>query len=124
MVISNVFEMFIRKFPQLEEEIKKNLKDNMVDINDGIYVIWGMGVMPSVIRMIDCIADNEKVGSSIFDFFEEMASGGNEELKELLMYSTLETLGDDKIRLSTSRRLMKKETRYLSEKIEAYLGRD
>jgi hypothetical protein len=116
--------MFIRKFPQLEEEIKKNLKDNMVDINDGIYVIWGMGVMPSVIRMIDCIADNEKVGSSIFDFFEEMASGGNEELKELLMYSTLETLGDDKIRLSTSRRLMKKETRYLSEKIEAYLGRD
>ena len=47
----------------------------------------------------------------------------DEELKELLMYSTLETLGDDYKRLEISRQFMKNETKKLSERVEAFLGR-
>ena len=38
------------------------------------------------------------------------ANEDDEELKELLMYSTLETLGDDYKRLEISRQFMKNET--------------
>ncbi|SFS10200.1 DUF7674 family protein [Anaeromicropila populeti] len=118
MTINNIFEIFISKFPQLNEDINKNLKDNMVDTNDGIYVLWGMGVMPCVNKIIDNIENYEDLISSIFDFFEEMANGDDEELKDLLMYSTLETLGDDEKRLNISRQFMKNETKLLSEKVE------
>ena len=114
---------FLERFPQLNVDINKNLKDNLVDINDGIYVLWGMGIMPSVNKTIDCIGKHENLVSEIFDFFEEMANEDDEELKELLMYSTLETLGDDYKRLEISRQFMKNETKKLSERVEAFLGR-
>jgi len=114
---------FLERFPQLNVDINKNLKDNLVDINDGIYVLWGMGIMPSVNKTIDCIEKHENLVSEIFDFFEEMANEDDEELKELLMYSTLETLGDDYKRLEISRQFMKNETKKLSERVEAFLGR-
>lgn len=121
--ISNVFEKFISKFPQLNDDINTNLKENRADTNDGIYVLWGMGVMPSVIKMIEHMENNHNIITSIFDFFEEMAIGHDEELKELLMYSTLETLGDDEERLKISRQFMKNETKILSGKVETFLGR-
>lgn len=111
------------KFPQLYADISQNLKDNMVDTNDGIYVLWGMGVMPCINKIIDDIGNYEDVVLGIFDFFEEMANGDEEELKELLMYSTLEKLGDDENRLEISRQFMKKETKILSNKVETFFGR-
>ena len=123
MTINNVFEIFMSKFPQLYADISQNLKDNMVDTNDGIYVLWGMGVMPCINKIIDDIGNYEDVVLGIFDFFEEMANGDEEELKELLMYSTLEKLGDDGNRLEISRQFMKKETKILSDKVETFFGR-
>ena len=123
MTINNVFEIFMSKFPQLYADISQNLKDNMVDTNDGIYVLWGMGVMPCINKIIDDIGNYEDVVLGIFDFFEEMANGNEEELKELLMYSTLEKLGDDGNRLEISRQFMKKETKILSDKVETFFGR-
>lgn len=123
MTINNVFEMFLKRFPQLNAEINKNLTDCMIDRNDGLYVLWGMGIMPSVNRLIDNYEENEDLVSEIFDFFEEMANIDDEELKELLMYSTLETLGDYDNRLEISRKFMKNETKKLSERVETFLGR-
>jgi len=111
------------RFPQINDDIKKNLIDNMVDINDGIYVVWGMGVMPCIIKMVDSIDIHKNQISSVFDFFEDMANSEDDEIKELLMYSTLETLGDDEKRLKTSKRFMKNGTKILSEKVETFLGR-
>lgn len=115
--------MFLKRFPQLNAEINKNLTDCMIDRNDGLYVLWGMGIMPSVNRLIDNYEENEDLVSEIFDFFEEMANIDDEELKELLMYSTLETLGDYDNRLEISRKFMKNETKKLSERVETFLGR-
>lgn len=120
LTINNVFEKFMSRFPQINDDINKNLSDNMVDTNDGIYVVWGMGVMPCVINMIDNVELYENQISSIFDFFEDMANGEEDELKELLMYSTLETLGDDEKWLKISRQFMKNETKLLSESIKVH----
>lgn len=123
MNINNVFEKFMNRFPQINDDITKNLIDNMADVNDGIYVVWGMGVMPCIIKMLDSIDNQENQISSIFDFFEDMANAEDDELKGLLMYSTLESLGDDKKRLKISKQFMKNGTRILSEKVETFLGR-
>jgi hypothetical protein len=121
--MDNVFEKFMTRFPKINDEINKNLQDCMVDKNDGIYIVWGLGVMPCINRIIDNMENNDNILLNIFDFFEDMANGDDEELKELLMYSTLETLGDDKKRLNISRQYMMKETKNLSDKVEAFLGR-
>lgn len=111
------------RFPQINDDINKNLTANMIDINDGIYVVWGMGVMPCIIKMIDSIDIHENQISSIFEFFEDMATAEDEELKDLLMYSTLELLGDDEKRLKISKKFMRNCTKILSEKVETFLGR-
>lgn len=50
---------------------------------------------------------------NIFEFFEEMAND-SDEIKELLIYSTLEKLGDDKETFEIASCFMGKRTRILS----------
>jgi ssDNA-binding replication factor A large subunit len=121
LIIDDVLELFLKRVPELETEFKVFLKDNLIDEKDGLYVIWGMGMMPCIITAIKNKA-NENQLTRIFDFFEEMATS-EEDVKELLMYSTLEKLGDEKEIFELAVPFMGKETRRLSDKVETFLGR-
>lgn len=121
MIINNILELFLKRVPELETSFKISLKDNLIDETDGIYVIWGMGLMPCIIDAIKNKA-NENQLIKIFNFFEEMATS-EEDVKELLMYSTLEKLGDEKQIFELAMPFMGNETRELSNKIETFLGR-
>ena len=75
--------------------------------------------------MIELIKDNKKNESVLqrtFTFFEEMASS-DEEVRELLLYSVLEKLGDDEETLNISMTLMGENTLKLSQQVENFLGR-
>jgi len=121
LIIDDVLELFLKRVPELETEFKVSLKDNLIDKKDGLYVIWGMGMMPCIITSIKNKA-NENQLTRIFNFFEEMATS-EEEVKELLMYSTLEKLGDEKEIFELAVPFMGKETRRLSDTVETFLGR-
>lgn len=59
----------------------------------------------------------------LFNFFERMATKGDDYVKELLIVTILERLGDDKKILNTTYKYMGKETRKVSDEIEKFWGR-
>ena len=122
MTINNIIEMFFNRVPEIKNKIDVKLKENSIDMTDGIYVTWGMGVMPCVIDTIYNYKDTGSQLEKVFMFFEEMANA-DEDIKDLLMYSTLEKLGDEKQILEIAYTYMGKETRILSDRVEAFLGR-
>ena len=112
----NVLNNYLEIVPEVQERFKKQCKKSLID------VIWSLGLVPCVIELIKDNKKNESVLQRTFTFFEEMASS-DEEVRELLLYSVLEKLGDDKETLNISMTLMGENTLKLSQQVENFLGR-
>lgn len=65
--------------------------------------------------------ETEKL-KNLFEFFERMATKGDDYVKELLSVTILERLGEDKKNLNTAYRYMGKETRKASDEMEKFWG--
>lgn len=118
----NVVKCYLNKVPEIQEEFSKQCKENLIDHSDGVHVIWSLVIMPCVINLTKDLKENKEVLERTFAFFEEMALS-DEEVREILLYSVLENLGDDKELLNTVIPLMGKNTLKYSEQIENFLGR-
>lgn len=119
---NNVIENYLKKVPEIQEQYITQCKENLIDDTDGAHVIWSLGLVPCIIKLIKKHEINKTVLVKTFDFFEEMATS-SEEVRELLLYSVLEQLGDDKEVLNTAMSLMGKNTLKYSEQVEYFLGR-
>lgn len=113
---------YLKIVPEIEECFKIQCQDSFIDDTDGAYVVWGLGIMPCVIKLINNYDENISILERTFDFFEEMASS-DEEVRELLLYSVLEKLGDDKKLLNVSMAFMGKNTLKYFEQVENFMGR-
>lgn len=122
MNIKNVVEEFFCKFPELQGNFNKEIKENLIEKTDGIYTVWGLGVMPCIMDILEDCDLNHPMLVKIFAFFEEMANS-DEKVRELLIYSILEKLGDEKEILQKSNNFMGSETYRLSYEVERFLGR-
>lgn len=85
----NVIENYLKKVPEIQEEYITQCKENLIDDTDGAHVIWSLGLVPCIIKLIKKHDMNKTVLMKTFDFFEEMATS-SEEVRELLLYSVLE----------------------------------
>lgn len=118
----NAINNYLRIVPEIKERFKIQCKESLIDETDGAHVVWSLGLVPCVIELINEYEKNKRMLEKTFDFFEEMASS-DEEVRELLLYSVLEKLGDDKEILNISKALMGKSTLKYSEQLENFLGR-
>ncbi|MGE6259269.1 DUF7674 family protein [Heyndrickxia sporothermodurans] len=66
--------------------------------------------------------DKAKI-KTLFDFFERMATQGDDEVKELLRVTILARLGDSKKLLQTAYKYMGDETKKASDETEKFWGR-
>lgn len=122
MNMDNAINDYLKKVPEVQEQFEKQCKERLIDDTDGAHVIWSLGLIPCVIELIKDNKKNKSVLQRTFAFFEEMASS-DEEVRELLLYSVLEKIGDDKEILNISMALMGKNTLKLSQQVENFLGR-
>jgi hypothetical protein len=113
----NLLEVMLEKFPRLKDLYKQE------DLDCGLYVVFGFSFMPYIIECLLKHESNEEFLHELFDFFEQMANCEVEEIRELLMYAVLETLGDDINILTFSQNYMGDETKRLSKAIDDFLGR-
>jgi hypothetical protein len=112
----NFLSIIIEKFPFL----KNFYREEEAEI--GLYAIMGNFTI-NFIKLICESEENSELLRDIFLFFEDMATSNDEYIKDLLMYSTLEMIGDDKNILKTAKSYMGNETLFLSNKIEDFLLR-
>ena len=118
----NAIKEFLEKIPEIQEQYIRQCKENLIDNTDGAHVIWSLGLVPCIIEMLREHEINKNALLKSFDFFEQMATS-DEDVRELLLYSVLEKLGDDKEVLNTSITLMGRNTLKYSEQVENFLGR-
>ena len=117
-----IIEKFLEAVPEFRNIFRENCTQNLVDSEDGLYILWGLGIMPGVINFLSQPEIYKKQLQNIFAFFEEMANSENEEIRELLMYSTLETLDDNKDILNNAYMFMGNKTKKSLENIQNFLG--
>ena len=122
MNINNLKNDFLELVPELKCDYEEQKEINYLDDSDGNYIIWGMGLMPGIIKLLSDLDMNKNVLERVFVFLEMMANS-DEEIKELLMYGILERLGDCKQVLEKSKSLMGPKTLKCSQDIEKFLGR-
>jgi len=113
---------FLKEIPEIKDQFEKTCNEYNFDNDTGIYVVWGLGIMPHVLDLLRKPYEDQNLLEKIFDFFEKMCFE-EDDIRDVLLYSTLEILGDDIIILDKSRKFMKKETKQCSELVESFLGR-
>lgn len=122
MNLLNILFLFFQRIPELEQQIKGNMKQAHLDETDGAYAIWELAVFPCVKGLLAYPEQNRITLKKVFCFFEQMACA-QEEVRELLMYAILEELGDEKEVLQRAQRFMGENTLELSNRVENFLGR-
>lgn len=124
MKYETLLDELIQEIPHLKELFDEAKDKNIIDNTIGNHVIFGIIFVPYITSLLDESGKiQDKKLNDIFEFFEKMALSNDEDIKELLMYTILEVLGDDTHILEKSHKYMRSETRNLSNKVEHFLGR-
>ena len=79
--------------------------------------------MPELIKLLNDNKD-EKLLSSIFEYFEKVSNSGDDHLINIFSITALETLGNDKKILSIAQNYMGAKTKSLQREADRKIGRD
>ncbi|MDQ6596397.1 hypothetical protein E2K98_29800 [Bacillus salipaludis] len=111
-----------KHFTENFEEYKTILQEH-IEFNDEIlnHVFFGE-CNDYFIELIGKEKEIQKI-KELFAFFEQMATQGDDDVKELLSVAILARLGDSKKLLQAAYKYMGDETRKASDEIEKYWGR-
>ena len=98
-------------------EIKE--KENLIDETDGMHVVFGMVIVPYILYIVQ----NNKILeiNKVFSFLENMAICEDVKIKEVLDFTVLEQLVDERQDvLGQCKQYMKKNTLEHCEEMEKY----
>ena len=98
-------------------EIKE--KENLIDETDGMHVVFGMVIVPYILYIVQ----NNKILeiNKVFSFLENMAICEDVKIKEVLDFTVLEQLVDERQDvLGQCKQYMKKNTLEHCEEVEKY----
>jgi len=111
----------IALIPELREPYEKEVE--WWDGKDpGPHNFFGDVVTPFLLDLLGK-CENEELIRRLFVFFAEMASSEDKGVQEVLSFSVLERLGDDKQLLTKAYLFMSDSVKRLSDEVEQYLGR-
>ncbi|MBS7530659.1 hypothetical protein IC619_009160 [Hazenella sp. IB182353] len=110
---------FLVIFPEYIEEYREHMEDYGELLG---HVFWG-DIFTYI--LISKVKEDEDLPwiRKTFDFFERMASEGDDDVRNVLQVTILARLGDDRLALHMAYTYMGKKTRESSDWIENYLGR-
>ena len=75
---------FYRYAPEMREMIEQHFKDGHIDMSDGEFIVWGVGVMDCVMVLMREASKHSQTLDRVFLFMEYMAQQ-DEEIKGLLI---------------------------------------
>lgn len=121
MTYNNLIKEFIENFPELEDAAKEEIKWWESE-EPPVHVFFGNVLNPFLIGELSTM-ETPKLLDRIFDFLEAMAVSDEKDIREVLITTVLERLGDDKKILENARAFMRSKTRKMSDAIEEFWGR-
>lgn len=122
MTYDTLYIDFIKRIPESESYCSLKAKENLIDDLTGIYVVFGMIIVPFIIRTKE--SKNNSTLLKVFDFLEEMAECEDAKIGEVLDFTILEQLVDHGGNaLEGFKPYMKKKTLEHCEAVELYFNR-
>ena len=115
---------FVKKFfdwiPEMKTMVEENFKNKWIEMTDGIYVIWGIGIMECIIKLLERPQENETVLKRVFEFIEQMVLW-SDETKGLTFGSTFDCFWNEDHVLPAALAFMGEETRSLWKDYQEYM---
>ena len=109
---------FVKSFPELKERSDSEFERWQGD-EPPVHVFFGYVLNPFLLEQLTAL-DNPKLLHRIFEFLELMAESNDENVRDVLIATVLERLGDDKKILESAKIFMKSKTREMSDKVEKF----
>lgn len=116
MIYKDLAKHFTENFEEYKPVLQKHIDFNGEVLN---HVFFG----ECNDYFVELIGKKKEQIKELFDFFERMATEGDDEVKDLLSVTILARLGDSKKLLQTAYKYMGAETRKASDEIEKFWGR-
>ena len=115
----------INEIPEFKRIYIEKSSENLINESTGAHAVIGTLLMPYVSKLLltNQNNDNLELLERIFIFFERMAQCNDEKVREILLYTVLEMLGDDEDVYKNALELMQSSTKQMSNMIEVFLGR-
>ena len=77
---------FYQYVPEMKDMVEEHFREGYIEMSDGEFIVWGVGVMDCVMVLMRRASDHSKTLDSVFLFMEHMAKQ-DEEIKGLLISS-------------------------------------
>lgn len=90
MDYKSLYASYLKSIKSLNTELELFRKNEKIDTEDGMHVIFGMVVLPFIFRNLN----NVDFLSQSFDFFEEMSECEDHLVQEVLDFTILEGIAD------------------------------
>lgn len=90
MDYKSLYASYLKSIKSLNTELESFRKNEKIDEEDGMHVIFGMVVLPFIFKNLN----NADFLSQSFDFFEEMYECENQLVQEVLDFTILEGIAD------------------------------
>ena len=91
---------FMKEFysyvPQMQGMVEQYFRDGYIEMSDGEFIVWGVGVMDCVMALMRRASDYSKTLDSVFMFMEHKAKQ-DDEIKGLLISSFKCFLNEDQL---------------------------
>lgn len=109
MVYKDLYIDFKKLFPENEESFRQSEKDNYVEDSDNPHIPFGSVVVPYIRELLKS-NEGEKL-KKVFAFLEEMEKDKDPKVCEVVEFTVLEQLSDNKEELEKLKPYMGPETR-------------
>lgn len=89
MTYENLLSDALDALPELKKEYENNLKDDIIDEDSGMHVVFGFVFEP---MLSNAIKNNKPLAKKMFDYLEKMADSDDVHVQEVCDQSVLEAL--------------------------------
>ena len=89
VIQDELYKNFVKLFPEDGLFFKKMCKDNAVNENDGMHIMFAFVVVPFLMKII---RESKEKSEVAFDYIEKMEKSENPEIAEVVEFTILETL--------------------------------
>lgn len=113
-------QQFLEEIPELKKPYADMYRGMRLAPEDGIYALWGFGIMPCVKSLLEEPEAHHGLLQRIFTFFEQMANSEDTEVQDFLICGTLESLDDTPKMLETACKYMGPRTTVLWHRVEDF----
>ena len=118
MDYKNIAYLFVNKFKEYNTTLQEHIEYNGEILN---HVFFGE-CSEQFIILIEEETNVEGI-QELFEFFEKMASCGDQDVQDLLQVTVLESFWDENKILTRAEKLMGPQTKLINNNISDYLGR-